>query len=161
MSQLILNYTFAIYLQKQGVRCNDVKAIGTGCYKSLPMFYEFRHPIYQKAEYWDLLNRALHPTDLKSTMDEYVTFSKSNLNHNHQEGDFVLEEKLKRHKMIAPKGSISKDTWKRISRSIDDIESIYVSVSKKLGLESDETYRDTDCIMKLWNREQFSEVHNY
>lgn len=82
-------------------------------------------------------------------MDENVTFSKSNLNHNHQEGDFVLEEKLKRHEMIAPKGSISKDTWKRISRSIDDIESIYVSVSKKLGLESDETYRDTDCIMKL------------
>ena len=77
-------------------------------------------------------------------MDENLTFSKSNLNHNHQGGNFVLEEKIERHKMIALKGSISKDTWKRISRSIDDIETIYVSVSKKLCLESDETYRDID-----------------
>ena len=61
-------------------------------------------------------------------MDENLTFSKSNLNHNHQGDDFVLEEKIKRHKMIAPKRSISKDMWKRISRSIDDIDSIYVSV---------------------------------
>ena len=75
-------------------------------------------------------------------MDENVTFSKSDLNHNNQGGDFVLEEKIKRHKIIAPKGSISKETWKIISKSIDDIESIYVSVKKMLGLESDETYRD-------------------
>ena len=131
VSQLILNYAFAIYLQKQGVRCNDVKAIEAGRYKFLRMFYGFRHPIYQKVEYRDLRNRAFYLTDLKSTMDENLTFSKSNLNRNHQGGDFVLEEKIKSHKMIAPKGSISKDTWKRISRSTDDIESIYVSVSKK------------------------------
>ena len=76
-------------------------------------------------------------------MDENVTFSKSDLNHNNQGGDFVLEERIKRHK-IAPKRSISKETWKIISRSIDDIESIYVSVKKMLGLELGETYRDID-----------------
>ena len=128
MSQLTLNYAFAISLQKQDVRCNDVKAVEACHYKFLLMFYGFCHPIYQEVEYRDLRNRALYPTDLKSTMDENLTFSKSNLNHSHQGDDFVLEEKIKWHKMIAPKRSISKDMWKRISRSIDDIESIYVSV---------------------------------
>ena len=68
--QLILKYAFAIYLQKQSVQCNDVKAIEAGHYKFLPMFYRFRHPIYKEVEYRDLQNRALYPTDLKSTVDE-------------------------------------------------------------------------------------------
>ena len=54
--------------------------------------------------------------------------------------------------MIAPKGLILRDMWKRISRSIDDNESIYVSNSKKLGLGSDETYRNIDlyCEIVKW-----------
>ena len=54
--------------------------------------------------------------------------------------------------MIAPKGLILRDMWKRISRSIDDNESIYVSNSKKLGLGSDETCRNIDlyCEIVKW-----------
>ena len=54
--------------------------------------------------------------------------------------------------MIAPKGLILRDMWKRISRSIDDNETIYVSNSKKLGLGSDETYHNIDlyCEIVKW-----------
>ena len=33
----------------------------------------------------------------------------------------MLEQKVKRQKMLAPKGVVKKETWKCVSRSVDDV----------------------------------------
>ena len=50
--------------------------------------------------------------------------SSSQLGHNHQGDDFALEGKIKRHKMGVPKGIVSNEMWKCISRGFDKIEGI-------------------------------------
>ena len=40
---------------------------------------------------------------------ENVNFRNSQLDHNHHNSDFCLEGKIKHHKMLVPKGSISND----------------------------------------------------
>ena len=57
---------------------------------------------------------ATHPEEIKELLDDNMSFSSSQLDHNHQSGDFVLEGKIKRHKMIAPKGIVSYEMWKCI-----------------------------------------------
>ena len=73
-----------------------------------------------------------------------MSFSTSQLDYNHQGGDFCLEGKIKRHKMVAPKGSISNDMLKRISRSIDNIEEICNTTNKCLNINEDDVYKETD-----------------
>ena len=143
VSQLIFNYTLAIYIQKVGVRCNDESVISAGRYKFMPMFYAFKHPIYQEIEYRDLRNRALYPKEIKDLTDSNMSFS-SSLDLNHEGGDFCLENKIKEHKLIAPKGRVADDMWLRISRGLDAIEKISSHTSQLLKLEKQSTYRNVD-----------------
>ena len=93
----------------------------------MPLFYAFHHPIYQDIEFFDLLNTVSYLDEIKKMLFENTTFTSSNLDHNHQrgEGDFFLEDKIKRHKMVAPKGQISADMWRTIFRGIDETELIF------------------------------------
>ena len=60
LSQLILNYTLAIYLLKIGVRCNDVEMINAARFKFADLLYAFMHTIYREVEYRDIKNRVLY-----------------------------------------------------------------------------------------------------
>ena len=51
-----------------------------------------------------------------------------------QGGDFVLEGKVKRQKLLAPKGSIKAETWRTLSRALDTFDEVYSNVSSKLKL---------------------------
>ena len=57
----------------------------------MPLFYAFHHPIYQDIEFFDLLNTVSYPDEVKKMLFENTTFTSSNLEHNHQGGDFLLE----------------------------------------------------------------------
>ena len=46
-----------------------------------------------------------------------------------QGGDFVLEGKVKRQKLLAPKGSIKAETWRTLSRALDTFDEVYSNVS--------------------------------
>ena len=143
--QLIFNFALAIFVQKIGIRANDVNFVDAGRYKFQPMFYGFYHPIYQELEYYDLGNRVTYHPEIKEVLDQNVSFiNKSNLDHNHQAGDFCLEGKIKRHKMVAPKGIVTNETWKRISRSIDKIEDVCVNTNINLNVPDDDVYRETN-----------------
>ena len=143
MSQLIFNYALAIFVQKQGVRCNDVAMIKAGHNKFMPMFYGFNHPIYQELEYYDLANKVQYPKEIAALLDQNATFT-ANLEYNHQGGDFSLENKIKRHKMVAPKGNVTNDMWKRVTRSIDSIENICKTTNRNLGFSEDDHYKDVN-----------------
>ena len=43
-----------------------------------------------------------------------MTFSSSQLENNHQGGHFYLGEKMKRHKMVTPKGELFNETFGKV-----------------------------------------------
>ena len=45
--------------------------------------------------------------------------------------------------MMAPKGVVDKNTWQRISRSVDYVDQLYESLSKELNLKDDTASRIT------------------
>ena len=51
-----------------------------------------------------------------------------------QGGDFVLEGKVKRQKLLAPKGSIKAETWRTLLRALDTFGEVYSNVSSKFKL---------------------------
>ena len=51
---------------------------------------------------------------------------------------------MKGHKLVAPKGPISNDTWKSISRGHEDLEAIYANASTILNMETEENFKETD-----------------
>ena len=79
-----------------------------------------------------------------------ITFTESDGTiKNHQGGDFLLEQKVKRMKMISPKGSTASSMWQRVARNVDQVGSI---VEHGMGLlqinESDEYRVRHSCIDK-------------
>ena len=118
--------------------------IDAGHAKFSSFFYSFNHPIYQEVEYRDLASRAEYPDCLTQFFKKNSCFNISKRDLNHQGGDFCLENKIKRHKMIAPKGKTSSDNWRTISRGIDEIEKIQENANKMLELYEDDKYKDTD-----------------
>ena len=142
--QLLLNFTLAIFIQKVGVRANNWKMIDAGRMKFLPFFYGFKHPIYQEVEYRDLFNRASYPEAIATFLEKHSCFNASKLELNHQGGDFCLENKTKRHKMIAPKGKVSNTTWRTISRGLDEIEKIQENAESMLCIDTNDRYKDTN-----------------
>jgi len=138
--QLIFTFGLAIYAQRVGDRNNDVLTSDAGRFAFMPFFYSFNHKYYQEIEYRDLANKASYPPPVQAQCNRNLTFGKHK--ERHQGGDFILEQKIKRQKMIAPKGPVDKFTWQRISRSVDKIENIYEHASALLDI-SDETHQST------------------
>ena len=120
--------------------------VAVGRYKFMPLFYAFHHPIYQDIVFFDLLNTVSYLDEIKKMLFENITFTSSNLEHNHQGGewDFSLEDKIKRHKMVAPKGQISADMWRTIFKETDEIELIFKKAEGCLNVDTKDVYRDTD-----------------
>ena len=134
-SQLILTYVLAAYFYKIGVRHNDVELINASRMKFMDLFFAFNHPIYREVEYRDLKNRVSYPPDIRSLRDRNMSYSTSTLIGKSKGGDFMLEEKVKRQKLLAPKGPITSSTWRTISRSLDEFDEIYSAVSAFLHLK--------------------------
>ena len=55
-----------------------------------------------------------------------------------------MEGETKKHKMVVPKGPISDDMWRTISRGIDEIEEICEKAEENLHVSKDDTYQETD-----------------
>ena len=142
--QLILNYTLAILLTKLGDRSNNVKVQSAGRYKFMELFYGFNHPIYQEIEYRDLQQKIIMPEDVKKQRDENLTYSQSSIPKKHPGGDFILENKVKREKMLVSKTDDSEKQWKQVSRSLDDIIKISANVNKKLNIHDVDGERNAD-----------------
>ena len=57
----------------------------------------------------------------------------------HQGGDFMLEQRVRRSKMIAPKGQTSTDMWVRVARNLDKVDNIVKNGMSLLNcIESDQ-----------------------
>ena len=108
--------------------------LDAGRMKFFPLFYAFNHPIYQEVEYRDLFNRGTYPDSISTFMKHNSCFTTSPLDLNHQGGDFCLENKIKRHKMVAPNGIVSNSTWRTIFRRVDKIEKVQENGEEILGI---------------------------
>ena len=108
--------------------------------KCIDMFYGFNHPIYREVEYSDLRNKVLYPEVVKELRKRNISFCEINStqNTNHQFGDFKLEERVKSMKMMAPKGSITAETWQRIARSHDKVNNIVDHAMDLLNFNNEE-----------------------
>ena len=67
-------------------------------------------------------------------MNENIIFSATDITGKYQEGDFILEGKIKKQKNIAPKGAVTAKTWQKISRSIDRVDDIVENTKSQLGI---------------------------
>ena len=110
LSQLFLGYGLGIYIQRIGDRNNDIEVSNAGRYKFFDVFFGFKHPIYREVEYRELQNKGLNPQPIKEMLDNNVTFSTTESMSKCQGGDFILEEKIKKQKGIAPKGIVNSKT---------------------------------------------------
>ena len=81
-------------------------------------------------------NKILYPDSIKNLLDKNITLSTNETDSKCQGSDFMLEEKIKRQKELAPKGVVSSKTWQRVSRSIDKVEDIVDNGKTKLGISS-------------------------
>ena len=81
-------------------------------------------------EYRELQNKVLYPQPIKEMLDNNVTFSTTESMSKCQGGDFVLEERIKKQKGIAPKGIVNSKTWQKISHSIDKVEHVIDNANK-------------------------------
>ena len=68
-------------------------------------------------EYRELRNKVLYPQPIKEMLDHNVTFTTTESMSKCQGGDFVLEEKIKKQKGIAPKGIVNSKTSQKFSRT--------------------------------------------
>ena len=105
-----MGYGLGIYIQRTGDRNNDIEVSNAGRYKFFDVFFGFKHPIYREVEYRELQNKVLNPQPIKEMLDNNVTFSTTESMSKCQGGDFILEEKIKKQKGIAPKGIVNSKT---------------------------------------------------
>lgn len=136
IGEFMLNYTLSIYFQKIGIRNNDVKLVDAARFKFDDLFYAFHHPIYREVEYRDLKNRIQYKEPVQNLREKNMSFSETELSKKSQGGDFVLEGKVQRQKLIAPKGIVNCKTWQTLARCLDEFEDIYASASSKLNIGS-------------------------
>lgn len=137
---LVLTFGLGLYTQKVGDRNNDASISDAGRYTFMNIFYGFNHPYYREIEFRDLRLKALSPVEVCSQLKNNLTFSSCNQFSRAQGGDFLLEQKVKLQKSIAPKGKVDKTTWQRISRCIDVVDDVHENTSKLLNV-SDEPYQ--------------------
>ena len=132
--QLVFNFALAIIITKTNDRHNDVKVDEAGRYKFMDLFFGFNHPIYQEIEYCDLRQKTVMPSEVLEQRNKNLTYTISEKEGKHQGGDFILEGKVRRQKMFAPKGSDTEIMLRNVSRSLDDIINITKSVNDKLHI---------------------------
>ena len=99
----------------------------------------------------DLFNRATYPENISKFMKSNTCFNTSTLDLNHQGGDFCLENKIKRHKMVAPKGNVSNSTWRTISRGLDKVKKVQEHGEEMLDTRNDDRYTDTELYNEIFS----------
>ena len=144
VSNLLFSYVLAIYLFKIGVRNNDSNLINSARLKFDDLFYAFNHPIYREVEYRDLKNRVLYPEQVRTLRDNNMSFNECQNVGKSQGTDFVLKGKVKRQKLLAPKGSDKASTGKVLARCLDVFDDIYSVPCERLKLKDSNSSRVTD-----------------
>ena len=149
--QLTFDIALAIYIQRVGDRTNDEKCSDAGRYKFFNTFFAFNHPIYREVEYHELRQKALFPDEISVIRKNNISFStKNNIHgHNHEGGDFKLENQIQNIKALTPKGKKSEDMWRRVIRSSKDVTSVVQHGRKLLGLYDRTDDRITNIIPEI------------
>ena len=73
---------------------------------------------------------------IRKVRDANMSFTQSDSKFKSQGGDFVLEGKVKRQKLLVPNGPVKADTWKSLARCLDEFEEIYAASNKHLKIQS-------------------------
>ena len=143
--RFLLDFTFkialSIYVQRIGDRNNDAEVSHAGRMTFLGMFFAFNHPVYREVEYNELRNHVITPKTVKKSRDRNHTFTESSgASESHQGGDFMLEQRVKRMKMLSPKGVMSTEMWERVSGNVDSVGKIVKNGMSLLNLREDDQY---------------------
>ena len=145
IKHLILNYALAIVIQKIGDRRNNYAVHCAGRYRFMKFIYGFNHPWYQQIEYTDLRNKSSYPETIHEMRKNNLSFGLSGENMKSQGGDFILEGKIKRQKMLATKGSDDQNIRRRVSRCLND----YLNIKITGNINTSLNIHETDGVRKI------------
>ena len=76
----------------------------------------------------------LYPPEIQVLLESNLSYSSSDKEQTCQRADFILEEKVKSQKSIAPKGIVSVKVWQYISHSVDKVENLDKKTKSFLNL---------------------------
>ena len=93
-----------------------------------PLFYSFKHPIYQKRHLRDLLKQVQMSELLKSYLESHKHFSVSDFYIHGQSGNFIQEESNKLVKSFSKPGMPSVEIWRRVCRKSTNLKELKDSV---------------------------------
>ena len=141
LCEFILGFVLAVYVHRVGDRFNDSKCSDAGRMKFFDFFFALNHPIYREVEYNDLRERALYTEEVTALRKLNNTYAneKGVLIHNHQDGDFKLEECVKMMKRLSPKGQKDKKMWLRVTRGMDEVDRVVHHGREFLDMDNEET----------------------
>ena len=134
VGQLILNSALSIYLFKQGIRNNNDIVVTASRVKFMGLFFGFNHPYYREVLYRDMRNKVMYSDIISQIRSKYVSYSTSKLKFKSEGGDFKLESKVQRQKLLAPKGPTTSTKWQTINRALDEFDEVYGALSNILSM---------------------------
>ena len=106
----------------------------------LTCFFAFEHPIYREVEYNELRDRVVMPDAVRKARYRNHTFTEGTGEKSHQGGDFMLEQRVKRMRMISPKGAMSTEMWERVARNVDPVGKIVNTGMSLLNIHENDQY---------------------
>ena len=124
VGQLIFNCALAVYLFKQGIRNNNEFVVTASRIKFMDLFFGCNHPYYREVLYRDVRNKVMYSDIVSELRSRYVSYSSTTLKCKSEGGDFKLENKVKRQKLLAPKGPITSEKWQTVNRALDDFDEV-------------------------------------
>ena len=99
-----------------------------------------------EVEYNELRNLVMYPEPIKTLRQNNISFGKSgaeNAHPEHQGGNFMFEQQIKRWKMLVPKGKASEKTRQCLSRNVDVVDTIAKTGMSFLNLDDNDSVRIT------------------
>ena len=124
MRHVIFTYLLSLFLFRAAVRRNNSEVMLSARTKFSPLFYGVNMTCYQEIAYRDLKMRTLAPADLIQYLKDNESFSISGNPSKGEGGDFVIENKNRRLKMLIPTGLPTTERWLKVCRSFDTLDEV-------------------------------------
>ena len=124
MKDVVFTYVFALFLFRGGIRRNNSDVLLSARTKFSALFYGLNMINYQEIDYRDLKMRVLSPPQVSEYITQNESFSTGGHPTKGEGGDFVLENKNRRIKMLLPAGVPTPNRWLRVCRSFDILDEV-------------------------------------
>ena len=129
MKDMVFTYVFSLILFRAGIRRNNSEVILSSRTKFSSLFSGLNMTGYQEIDIRDITMQVLAPSAVTDHLNKNESYSMSVHPSKGEGGDFVLENKNRRIKMLIPSGVPSENRWLRVCRSFDILDQVRIIMS--------------------------------